>query len=229
MGRVEPDGPVKIGGPRIPVGIVRLLQTEPWEASVMASPRILDVAVIGGGVSGAYSAWRLKQARPDLKIGLFEYSDRIGGRLYTETLPGMPHVHAELGGMRFIPKTQLLVDNLIGFLELPTVPFPMGDPKPVGAANNLYYLRQKPIRSSNLTRPGEIPYNVSWNERGLDPDQLQAKVLNYLIPNNADLSPKDWFDVKEGEASIFRPADGGYKLVARIQMEEWPHIAVAAK
>jgi hypothetical protein len=32
-------------------------------------------------------------------------------------------------------------------------------------------------------------------------------------------------DVKEGEASIFRPADGGYKLVARVQMDEWPHIA----
>ena len=145
-GRVEPDGPVRI---------VMISRTEPREASVMASPTIFDVAVIGGGVSGAYSAWRLKQARPDLKIALFEYSNRIGGRLYTETLPGMPHVHAELGGMRYIPKKQALVDNLIEFLELPTVAFPMGDPKPVGAANNLYYLRQKPIRLSNLTRPGE--------------------------------------------------------------------------
>jgi phosphohistidine phosphatase SixA len=48
-------------------------------------------------------------------------------------------------------------------------------------------------------------------------------------PNIVAALGKDWFDVKEGEASIFRPADGGYKLVARIQMEDWPHIAAAAK
>jgi len=48
-------------------------------------------------------------------------------------------------------------------------------------------------------------------------------------PNIVAALGKDWFDVKEGEASIFRPADGGYKLVARIQMDEWPRIAAAAK
>jgi hypothetical protein len=35
--------------------------------------------------------------------------------------------------------------------------------------------------------------------------------------------------VKEGEASLFRPENGSYKLVARVQMDEWPHIAEAAK
>jgi hypothetical protein len=34
--------------------------------------------------------------------------------------------------------------------------------------------------------------------------------------------------VKEGGTSIFRPADGGYKLVARVQMDEWPRIATVA-
>ena len=44
-------------------------------------------------------------------------------------------------------------------------------------------------------------------------------------PNIVAALGKDWFDVKEGEASIFRPADGSYKLVARVQMDEWPRIA----
>jgi len=48
-------------------------------------------------------------------------------------------------------------------------------------------------------------------------------------PNIVDALGKDWFDVKEGEASIFRPESGSYKLVARIQMEQWPTIAVRAK
>ena len=46
-------------------------------------------------------------------------------------------------------------------------------------------------------------------------------------PNIVAALGKDWFDVKEGEASIFRPIDSGYKLIARVQMDEWPRIAAA--
>jgi broad specificity phosphatase PhoE len=48
-------------------------------------------------------------------------------------------------------------------------------------------------------------------------------------PNIGDALVKDWFGVKEGEASIFHPENGSYKLLARVQMDEWPGIAVAAK
>jgi phosphohistidine phosphatase SixA len=48
-------------------------------------------------------------------------------------------------------------------------------------------------------------------------------------PNVIDALGKEWFDVKEGEASIFQPKDGKYQLVARVQMEDWPKLAVAAK
>ena len=48
-------------------------------------------------------------------------------------------------------------------------------------------------------------------------------------PNIVDALGKDWFDVKEGEASLFRPESGSYKLIARVQMEEWPHITATAK
>jgi len=46
-------------------------------------------------------------------------------------------------------------------------------------------------------------------------------------PNIVDALGKDWFDVKEGEASVFRPDNGSYKLIARVQMEEWPRITAA--
>jgi len=48
-------------------------------------------------------------------------------------------------------------------------------------------------------------------------------------PNILDALGKDWFDVKEGEASIFRPQNGSYTLVVRVQMDEWPRISAAAK
>ena len=48
-------------------------------------------------------------------------------------------------------------------------------------------------------------------------------------PNILDALGKDWFDVKEGEASVFCPDNGKYILVARVQMADWTRIATAAK
>ena len=47
-------------------------------------------------------------------------------------------------------------------------------------------------------------------------------------PNILDALGKDWFDVKEGEASIFHVENGASRLIARVQMDEWTRI-VAAK
>jgi broad specificity phosphatase PhoE len=40
-----------------------------------------------------------------------------------------------------------------------------------------------------------------------------------------DALGKDWCETKEGEASIFRSANGSYALLARVQMDEWPRLA----
>jgi phosphohistidine phosphatase SixA len=40
-------------------------------------------------------------------------------------------------------------------------------------------------------------------------------------PNIIDAFGKDWFEVKEGEASIFQPAGGKANLVARVQAADW--------
>jgi phosphohistidine phosphatase SixA len=44
-------------------------------------------------------------------------------------------------------------------------------------------------------------------------------------PNIMDAFGKDWFDVREGEASVFRPDGNGYKLVVRIQAADWSKLA----
>ncbi len=54
-------------------------------------------------------------------------------------------------------------------------------------------------------------------------------ILVTHYPNIIAALGKDWFDVKEGEASIFRPENGSYTLLARIQMDEWPRIAAAVR
>jgi broad specificity phosphatase PhoE len=48
-------------------------------------------------------------------------------------------------------------------------------------------------------------------------------------PNIVETFGKDWFEVREGEATIFRPQQGGGTvLVTRVLIEEWPAIAAAA-
>jgi broad specificity phosphatase PhoE len=47
-------------------------------------------------------------------------------------------------------------------------------------------------------------------------------------PNIVDAFGKDWFDVREGEASILRPdGKGGFTVVARVQIAEWTRLAQA--
>jgi broad specificity phosphatase PhoE len=60
------------------------------------------------------------------------------------------------------------------------------------------------------------------------PDKGKNNILITHKPNIVDALGKDWFDVKEGEASIFKPEGGKYRLVARVQMEDWPKLAVSA-
>lgn len=41
-------------------------------------------------------------------------------------------------------------------------------------------------------------------------------------PNILDAFGKDWFEIREGEASIFKPDGGGkYSLIGRIQIDQW--------
>ena len=48
-------------------------------------------------------------------------------------------------------------------------------------------------------------------------------------PNIIDAFGKDWFEIKEGEATILKPDGAAYKVVARVQIDEWPRIAATAK
>jgi broad specificity phosphatase PhoE len=92
-------------------------------------------------------------------------------------------------------------------------------------------------KAADLTEGGLV---VSPNENNRRADALRKMlattpkpgtntILITHYPNIIAALGKDWFDVKEGEASIFRPENGSYTLVARLQMEDWPRIAVAAK
>jgi broad specificity phosphatase PhoE len=49
-------------------------------------------------------------------------------------------------------------------------------------------------------------------------------------PNIMDAFGKDWYDLREGEASVFKPdGNGSYKLVVRVQADQWGKLADDSK
>jgi monoamine oxidase len=183
-----------------------------------------DVAVVGGGISGMYCAWRLKQERPNWKIGLFEMSNRIGGRLLSVTPPGMPHVRCELGGMRYTTAQSYIRGLVETRLGLKTRAF-------VGAqADNIAYLRQKHLRFKDLNDPKKIPYTLSQAERsrpGLNPDALLHYAIEQLVPGATTTHGDDLFELLQEAEFDEKPLHmhGFWNLLARsISSEAYRYI-----
>ncbi len=177
------------------------------------------VAVVGGGVSGVYSAWRLATSGSPWSgedVTVFEYGNRVGGRLESikslhagsaerelssaaaEELVDRP---AEVGGMRFLPSWQDHVTRLITHLGLARADFPMGD------THNLFFLRGQPFRAQSFTY-GTVPYRLRGSEQGLTVDQLFEHVLDTLLASVgkklADkLTREDWDEIKKNPAFCF--------------------------
>ena len=61
------------------------------------------------------------------------------------------------------------------------------------------------------------------------PNKGENDILITHKPNIIDALGKDWFDVREGEASIFKPDGGKYHLIARLQMDDWPKLTSLGK
>lgn len=148
-----------------------------------------DIAIVGAGVGGAYSAWRLmdKMSAPGhQKIDLFEMSDRIGGRLYSLKLPGMPNMPAELGGMRYF-SSHAVTRELVNTLGLPTLDFPNS-----GIEGNISFVRNHHLRDMDFRDPDKVPYQLSFNERGKTPGELIQYVIDTLVPQSVCASSNEW-------------------------------------
>lgn len=154
---------------------------------------VLDVAIVGGGVAGVYSGWRLLGAdtpSPQKRsVALFEMSDRVGGRLLSVKPPGMPHVNCELGGMRYISTHTLCRSLVENVLKLGVHDFPTSIP------GNICYLRNKWLRFTDLTDATKVPYNLADAEVGLDPGTLLLFALRQLVPGIDKLSDDQFDDV----------------------------------
>ena len=117
---------------------------------------------------------------------------------------------------------------------------------PVGQVQSSVFNRA--VETGTLMGLGEVTSTVDLAEGGLVVTPIEnnrrAQALRKLAatvppagtnivvvthkPNILDAFGKDWFDVREGEASVFQPGGGGYKLIVRVQADEWGKLAQAA-
>ena len=91
--------------------------------------------------------------------------------------------------------------------------------------------------TADLTEGGLVVTPIENNRRADAFRKLVAETpadgTNTVIvshkPNIMDAFGKDWFDVREGEASVFQPdGKGGYKPIARILAGDWSKLAQAS-
>ena len=160
----------------------------------------VDVAIVGGGVGGIYTGWRLltspradtrlagwESARGKLKVALYEGSDRVGGRLLSARSPHMPDTTAEAGGMRYVAPAQALMTGLVETVfKLPW------HEQTVDLPGNIAYLRGRLLRMSDLGNSEMLPYWLDSSEaawlaagKGNSPAALIGRVLTRLMPELA--------------------------------------------
>ena len=137
----------------------------------------LDYAIVGGGVSGLYTAWRLLGSGvPASSIAIFELGERTGGRLLTWLPAGRSGgLRAELGGMRFFSQQELVWNLLtqLGFGSDDILDFAVAGP-------NLRLLLRGVSMPLDTTDP-TARYKLPQSEQGKQPGALLEDVIKEVL------------------------------------------------
>ena len=91
----------------------------------------------------------------------------------------------------------------------------------------------EPQATADVSEGGQVVTPIENNRRTAALRKLAATAVpgtNVVVvshkPNIVDAFGKDWFDIREAEISIFKPdGAGGYRLVVRVQADEWAKLA----
>jgi monoamine oxidase len=143
----------------------------------------LDVAIVGAGAAGTYLAFRLIRARPDWRIAIFERSSRIGGRLWSVRVDGLPHP-IELGGMRYMSGHRL-VQSVVDELGIETRAFdPADQPERT-------FLRGITGRSPDDPEGGR-GYDLPAGEAGRSAADLMRGAFLKIVPQARELDEAGW-------------------------------------
>jgi monoamine oxidase len=188
---------------------------------------VLDLAVVGGGVSGVYTAWQLMEAGVVKRATVVEASDHIGGRLLSVRPPGIDNMVAELGGMRILPQVQPRIKRLVEKLNIQTYPFPVDEPE------NISYLRGTYLRLSSFsTSPAKVPYHLTFQEYGNTSSQILVNAIEQIVPGitNSNLTEAQRRQMAQQARFDGRPLyqQGFWNVLMRVISGEAYHLGIDA-
>lgn len=146
--------------------------------------KIEYTTIVGAGVSGLYSASQLAARAHPGDISVREKDDRIGGRLYTQTIPNSNGLLAENGAMRFYDH-QVNVMGLIDDLKLKITPAPHL------STVLCHYVRGKRVTLLDYKDHDKIPYDLRLEERGKTPMEIEFYAYNCIAPGYSEVKTKD--------------------------------------
>ncbi|EKU45487.1 flavin monoamine oxidase family protein [Staphylococcus massiliensis] len=177
----------------------------------------VDIAIIGAGVSGLYSAYRFLEdpQYSQQKIGIYDLSDKIGGRLESTLLPES-NVSGELGGMRYLTSQKITTTLIENIFNLNNERFELGNP-----SHHTFYLRGQRFKEDAWesyqkdNSKFQTRYFMHQSYQGYHPDQLFNKVIADVCLNDR------WFTDTYGERITIKD---NYNITFKLTKKEWDDI-----
>eukprot|EP00928_Gymnodinium_smaydae_P081409 TRINITY_DN64946_c0_g1_i1.p1 TRINITY_DN64946_c0_g1~~TRINITY_DN64946_c0_g1_i1.p1 ORF type:complete len:487 (+),score=48.14 TRINITY_DN64946_c0_g1_i1:81-1463(+) len=187
------------------------------------SHELVDVAIVGCGISGAYIAHRLRRMNPSLRILILESSLRVGGRLMSRTNSSRivkDEFVQEFGGMRIFPSVHKRVAKLLQELDCDLVA------RPLTGDGNFYY---------DAREGKKVPLNDLKGEKDFDQVMANFYRVSNAVGKDAEsalhcLSVNElWETCFEGDVNLRIAKQTawqrqlGYDAVGEISAAVWHH------
>lgn len=196
---------------------------------------IYDYIIVGGGISGLYMAYKLQDTKKD--ILLLESSNRLGGRILTETVKG---VQMELGAARFSEKHTKMMSLIkelglqTDLLELPEKVVYKG-PKPhinfYSLLDELYskkkhyskqYLETITLLQFAIDVLGQDQANQLQYQLGYDAEFQHLNAYHALKIHKKDLfSSHKYYILKHGLSSIVDAIEKSFQSNVTVKLDTY--------
>ncbi|MEJ5051476.1 FAD-dependent oxidoreductase [Chryseobacterium culicis] len=192
----------------------------------------VEVAIIGAGTSGLYTAFRLvtDNKYKGHEVQIFDMSNRLGGRLESVIMPGM-NFWGELGGMRYLTSQEIVTTLIEGYPlkedpskrtpvlkdKMTPVLFPMGNPEKL-----FMYIRKERFKQNAWTEEQDqgnkliTRYFLNKNDEGLSSDQLFNKIIYNVLMSDP------W--VVENYKELIIEDPNGYDYTFKLTSRDWDAI-----